>query len=94
MYVKNQFLSFGNFILQNGMQIRFWEDIWLGSSTLKEQYLNFYNIIRSKNATFLKTLLFLIQQSILSKELICSQSIYYFDPTLFLNDECHKQSCV
>jgi hypothetical protein len=29
MNVKNQFLTFGNFRLQNGTQIRFWEDIWL-----------------------------------------------------------------
>jgi hypothetical protein len=29
MNVKNQFLTFGNFRLQNSTQIRFWEDIWL-----------------------------------------------------------------
>jgi hypothetical protein len=51
MNVKNQFLTFGNFRLQNGTQIRFWEDIWLGNSTLRDQYPNLYNIVRRKNAT-------------------------------------------
>ena len=41
----------GIFRLQNGMQIRFWEDIWLGSSTLREEYPNLYNIVRRKNDT-------------------------------------------
>jgi hypothetical protein len=51
MNVKDQFLSFGNFRLQNGNQIRFWEDAWLGASALKDQYPNLYNIVRKKNAT-------------------------------------------
>jgi hypothetical protein len=51
MNVKDQFLDFGNFRLQNGAQIRLWEDKWLGDSTLKEQYPNLYNIVRNKSAT-------------------------------------------
>jgi hypothetical protein len=51
MNVKNQFLTFGNFRLQNDTQIKFWEDIWLGNSTLRDQYPNLYNIVRRKNAT-------------------------------------------
>jgi hypothetical protein len=51
MNVKYQFLTFENFILHNGTQIRFWEDIWLRNSTLREQYPNLYNIVRRKNAT-------------------------------------------
>ena len=51
MNVKNQFLSFGNFRLQDGKQVRFQEDKWLGMYTLKEQYPNLYNIVRRKNAT-------------------------------------------
>ena len=50
MNVKNQFLSFGNFRLQDGKHVRFWEDKWLGMSSLKEQYPNLYNIVRRKNA--------------------------------------------
>jgi hypothetical protein len=36
MNVKDQFLCFGNFRLQNGSQIRFCEDKWLSATTLKE----------------------------------------------------------
>ena len=50
MNVKIQFLSFGNFRLQDGKQVRFWQDKWLGMSTLKEQYTNLYNIVRRKSA--------------------------------------------
>jgi hypothetical protein len=51
MNVKNQFLTLGNFRLQSGTQIRFWEDMWLGNSTLKEKYPNLYNIARRRNPT-------------------------------------------
>jgi hypothetical protein len=51
MNVKDQFLCFENFRLQNGSQIRFWEDKWLGVTALKEQYPNLYNIVRKKSAT-------------------------------------------
>lgn len=37
--------------MQNGTQIRFWEDIWLGHRPLKEQYPILYNIVMNKNTT-------------------------------------------
>jgi hypothetical protein len=36
MKVKNSFLSLGHFKLNNGMSIRFWEDMWLGNFTLQQ----------------------------------------------------------
>jgi hypothetical protein len=51
MNIKDQFLSFDNFVLKNGKQIRFWEDRWLGVNTLNDQYPNLYNIVRKKNVT-------------------------------------------
>ncbi|EEE51773.1 hypothetical protein OsJ_33218 [Oryza sativa Japonica Group] len=51
MKVKRDFLRFGSFIIKDGSQIRFWEDKWLGNSTLKEQYPYLYNIVRHKHAT-------------------------------------------
>jgi hypothetical protein len=51
MTVKEQFLNMGSFKLQDGKQIRFWEDKWLGVNSLKEEYPNLYNIVRQKNAT-------------------------------------------
>jgi hypothetical protein len=50
MNVKNDFLNMGSFILQDGKEIRFWEDIWLGNSAFKVQYPNLFNIVRKKNA--------------------------------------------
>ena len=51
MKTKNTFLSLGTFQLNCGTQIRFWEDIWVGNSTLKVQYPSLYNIARKKHAT-------------------------------------------
>jgi hypothetical protein len=51
MEIKDQFISMGNFKVQDGSQIRFWEDKWLGVNTLKDQYPNLYNIVRKKSVT-------------------------------------------
>ena len=50
MKVKHNFLRFGTFLIKNGSQVRFWEDRWLGQSTLREQYPCLYNIARYKQA--------------------------------------------
>ena len=49
MDVKNYFLNCGTFKLQNGKQIRFWEDKWLGSTSLKNQYPALYNLVIRKH---------------------------------------------
>jgi hypothetical protein len=49
MNVKNDFLSMWSFIIQDGKEIRFWEDIWLGNTTLKVQYPNLFNIVQKKS---------------------------------------------
>jgi hypothetical protein len=54
--VKDEFLNFGNFILQSGNQIRFWEDIWLDPNTLREQYPNLYYIVHEKDDTIANAL--------------------------------------
>jgi hypothetical protein len=56
MNVKDQFLNFGNFRLQSGKQIRFWEDIWLVPNTLREQYPNLYYIVHKKDDTIANVL--------------------------------------
>jgi hypothetical protein len=38
MHVKNDFFERGAFKLGNGEDIRFWEDVWLGDTTLAQQY--------------------------------------------------------
>jgi hypothetical protein len=51
MNIKDQFLNLGSFKLQDGKQIRFWEDKWLGAHALRDEYPNLYNIVRRRNAT-------------------------------------------
>ena len=45
MGVNDNFLSLGRFLLKDGSQIRFWEDIWLGNHTLKSQFPSLFNIV-------------------------------------------------
>jgi hypothetical protein len=49
--VKDLFLRFGTFQLNNGANIRFWKDIWTGKSPLKQQYPHLYRIARHKHHT-------------------------------------------
>ena len=56
MDAKNDFLNCGTFKLQNGKQIRFWEDKWLGSTSLKNQYPALYNLVIRKHDTVSKVM--------------------------------------
>ena len=56
MKVKRDFLRFRNFVIKDGSQVRFWEDIWLGNSPLREQYPQLYNIVRKKQDTVAEVL--------------------------------------
>jgi hypothetical protein len=49
MKVKESFLSLGHFTLNNGDNIRFWEDKWLGTTTLQYQFPELYSIVHRKN---------------------------------------------
>jgi hypothetical protein len=51
MRVKDLFLSLGHFRLNDGRNIQFWEDRWLGNYTLQHQYPSFYAITHWKNAS-------------------------------------------
>ena len=51
MATKKHFFRFGSFNIKDGTEIRFWEDKWLGNTTLREQYPSLYNIVRHKSDT-------------------------------------------
>jgi hypothetical protein len=51
MKVKDLFLGFRTFRLNNGTNIRFWEDIWMGNRALKEQFPHQYRLVRHKHDT-------------------------------------------
>jgi hypothetical protein len=56
MKVKKKLLRYGSFQLNNGSQIRFWEDNWIGNHAFKDQYPSLYNIARRKSDTIEKIL--------------------------------------
>ena len=56
MDAKSDFLNCGTFKLQNGEQIRFWEDKWLGSTSLKNHYPALYNLVIRKHDTVSKVM--------------------------------------
>ena len=56
MATKKYFFRYGSFSIKDGSEIRFWEDKWLGSATLREQYPALYNIVRHKGDTIAKVL--------------------------------------
>ena len=45
MATKKYFLPYGSFSIKDGSEIRFWEDRWLGTATLQEQYPALYNVV-------------------------------------------------
>jgi len=51
MKVKDQFLNFGVFHVNNGQSVRFWEDKWLGNFTLQHRYPRLYSLTQRKNMT-------------------------------------------
>jgi hypothetical protein len=42
-------VSRGSFVIRDGMKNRFWEDTWLGDTSLATQYPSLYNIVRTKH---------------------------------------------
>jgi hypothetical protein len=56
MKVKSSFLRFGKLSIKNGTHIRFWEDQWLGTSSLRDQYPCLYHVVRHKQATMAQVL--------------------------------------
>jgi hypothetical protein len=53
---RNIFFGTGSFSIKDGSEIHFWEDKWLSTATLWEQYPALYNIVRHKGDTIAKVL--------------------------------------
>ena len=56
MATKKFFFPHGSFAIKNGSETRFWEDQWLGQTTLREQYPALYDIVRYKGDTLAKVM--------------------------------------
>jgi hypothetical protein len=52
---EDYFLKLDNFWLGEGIEIRLWEDFWIGRVLLKSQYINFYNIFQQKQSAITTT---------------------------------------
>jgi hypothetical protein len=49
MRVKSDFFARGYFKVGDGSSVRFWEDVWLGDTSLALRYPSLYNIVQRKN---------------------------------------------
>ena len=56
MATKKYFFPHASFSIKNGSEIRFWEDRWLGQTSLREQYPALYDVVRYKGDTLAKVL--------------------------------------
>jgi hypothetical protein len=56
MATKKHFFGLGTFAIKDGLEIRFWEDKWLGATSLRKQYPILYSIVRHKDDTIAKVL--------------------------------------
>jgi hypothetical protein len=48
MATKKYFFGHGKFLIKDGFEVHFWEDKWIGTTTLREQYPTLYAIIHHK----------------------------------------------
>jgi len=48
MNIKDLFMEFGSFKINDGSQTRFWVDTWLGNKLLKDKFPSLFNIVRRK----------------------------------------------
>ncbi|XP_058106276.1 uncharacterized protein LOC131249480 [Magnolia sinica] len=55
---KNPVVKNIGFVLGNGSAIRFWEDLWLGETTLKDRFPSIYNLAVEKNSPVASFILF------------------------------------
>jgi hypothetical protein len=56
MEVKKEFLDRGRFVVHEGNQVLFWEDLWIGNKPLMKEFPSLYNIVRKKHVTVAKVL--------------------------------------
>jgi hypothetical protein len=56
MASKKFFFPYGTFSINDGSQIRFWEDTWLDNVPLRDQYPALYSIVRFKSDTIAKVM--------------------------------------
>jgi hypothetical protein len=56
MRIKDEVLYNGSFVIKDGTNMRFWDDMWIGDKPLKDTYPSLYHITRDKHVTVSKVL--------------------------------------
>jgi hypothetical protein len=56
MRIKDEVLSDGSFVINDGTNTRFWDDMWIGDKPLKNTYPSLYHIAQDKHVTVSKVL--------------------------------------
>jgi hypothetical protein len=51
MRAKEDFFARGSFKIGDGSEVRFWEDVWLGTTSLAARYPMLYHIVQYKDVT-------------------------------------------
>lgn len=92
MKVKEDFLRMDKFKLGDSSQVRFWEDVWVGSFAFKDLYPDLYNIATKKSATVVKVLEnnqinIAFRRSLVSNNLLAWQQLIAAVSIVQLNDQ-------
>jgi hypothetical protein len=56
MRIKDEVLSKGSFVIKDGTNTRFWDDMWIGDKPLKVTYPSLYHIARDRYVTVSKVM--------------------------------------
>ena len=76
MKVKSTFLDMGSWIVNDGEQIRFWEDKWLGNLAFKDKFPSLYAIVRRKSST-VATVMGSVPLNVSFRRALVGQNIVY-----------------
>jgi hypothetical protein len=77
MKVKSTFLDMGSWILNDGEQIRFWEDKWLGNLAFKDKFPSLYAIVRRKSST-IATVMGSVPLNVSFRRALVGQNLVYW----------------
>nr|AAP04197.1 hypothetical protein [Oryza sativa Japonica Group] len=77
MKVKNTFLDMGSWIVNDGEQIRFLEDKWLGNLALKDKYPSLYAIVRRRLSS-IATVIGSVPLNVAFRRALVGQNLVYW----------------
>jgi hypothetical protein len=76
MAMKKYFLRLGKFSIRDGMEIRFWKNKWLGTTTIRELYPALYNVCHEGD-TIAKVMEFSPPNATFRRDLLGHRLVYW-----------------